>query len=258
MSRSEFIAPFRDTPDRAAVLVDFDGTVSNIVVEAADARPAPGAVDVLHRLADRYGVVAVVSGRTVSFLIEHLGIDGGPGRLVLSGLYGLERLSADGAVAVVPGAERWRTLVEKAATAAESQLPPDVSVERKGLSVTLHVRSHPERTTEVATWAQSEANRTGLVLHPARMSWELRPPVRADKGTVVYQLAHGLSPVCFIGDDIGDLPAFDVLDKWRRTGTDVLKVAVRSDEAPAVLMERSDLQVDGPDGVLDFLGALLD
>jgi trehalose 6-phosphate phosphatase len=258
MSRSELTAPFRAAPDRAAVLVDFDGTVSNIVLDAADARPAPGAVDVLHRLADRYGVVAVVSGRPVSFLVEHLGAEGRPGRLVLSGLYGLERSSPDGDVTVIPGADRWRSLVEKAATAAESQLAPDVAVERKGLTVTLHVRPHPERAAEVASWAQSEADRTGLVLHPARMSFELRPPVRADKGTVVYQLAHGLNPVCFIGDDLGDLPAFDVLDKWRRAGADVVKVAVRSDEAPAELLERSDLQVEGPAGVLDFLQALLD
>ena len=116
-------SPFRASPDRAAVLVDFDGTVSNIVVDAADARPAPGAVDVLHRLSDRYGVVAVVSGRPVSFLVEQLGAEGRPGRLVLSGLYGLERSSPDGGVTVIPGADRWRTLVEKAATAAESRVP---------------------------------------------------------------------------------------------------------------------------------------
>ena len=258
MPGSDLATLFRDRPDRAGVLVDFDGTLSSIVVDAAEARPAPGSVEVLYRLADRYRLVAVVSGRPVSFLVDRLGSDGKPGPLVLSGLYGLERATADGGVVVTGGADRWRTLVERAAVDAESHFPSGVSVERKGLSVTLHVRPHPERAAEVASWALSEADRTGLVLHPARMSWELRPPVRADKGTVVYQLANGLAPVCFVGDDIGDLPAFDVLDKWRRAGTDVVKVAVRSDEAPSELLERSDLQVDGPEGVLAFLQALLD
>ncbi len=48
------------------------------------------------------------------------------------------------------------------------------------------------------------------------MSWELRPPVPTDKGTVVTELAAGLAAVCFVGDDTGDLPAFEALRRLGR------------------------------------------
>ena len=55
--------------------------------------------------------------------------------------------------------------------------------------------------------------RTGLVAHAARRSVELRPPVSADKGTVVRTLTAGRPSACFLGDDAGDLPAFAELDR---------------------------------------------
>jgi trehalose 6-phosphate phosphatase len=89
------------------------------------------------------------------------------------------------------------------------------------------------------------------------MSWELRAPVRRDKGTVVTELAEGLSAACFMGDDVGDLPAFDALDRLDAAGVAVLKVGVRSEEAPVELLERADVVVDGPAGVVDLLRRLL-
>src|SRR5687767_10522338 len=87
----ELLAPFLRSPDRAGILVDFDGTLSVIVDEPADARPARGAVDVLHALAESYCRVAVVSGRPLSFLVSHLGV---APKLILRGLYGLESAHA--------------------------------------------------------------------------------------------------------------------------------------------------------------------
>ena len=78
-------AAFLAAPDRAAILTDFDGTLAPIVEDPATAHPLPGAADVLERLAKRYAVVGVVSGRPVEYLRSRLG-DG----LWLSGVYGLE------------------------------------------------------------------------------------------------------------------------------------------------------------------------
>jgi trehalose 6-phosphate phosphatase len=69
---------------------------------------------------------------------------------------------------------------------------------------------------------------------------------------VVAELAEDLDTVCFIGDDIGDLPAFDVV-RARRGVT----IAVRSDESPPELLAAADLVVDGPEGALQFLSGLL-
>ena len=80
------------------------------------------------------------------------------------------------------------------------------------------------------------------------MSWELRPPVPTDKGTVVAGLAAGLRAVCFVGDDTGDLPAFGVLGQLRAGGVDTLAVAVGGPETPPEVLAAADLVVDGPAG----------
>lgn len=246
------LAPFLEHPERAGILTDFDGTLSAIVDEAAAARPLDEAAETLHRLGRRYGRVAVVSGRPAAFLAEHLG--GGGEGLVLSGLYGLEKV-AGAEVVEHPDAAGWRPVVEEAAAAAEREAPTGVSVERKGLSFTLHWRQSPEGEGWAGEWAEATGERTGLAVHRARASAELRPPVERDKGTMVEELGQGLDAVCYIGDDLGDLPAFAALRRLAAGHT--LAVAVASDEAPAQLLDEADMVVQGPEGALDLLRRLL-
>jgi trehalose 6-phosphate phosphatase len=247
----ELLAPLTARPERAGIFCDFDGTLAAIVDDPERARPVPGALDVLTGLATQYGVVAVVSGRPAAFLADRLGAPG----LVLFGLYGLERVR-DGEVEVEAGASEWRGVVEGAAARAEGSDGPGADVERKGLSVTLHFRVAPERERAVRTWVEQEARRTGLVVHPGRLCYELRPPLARDKGSVVAELAVGLDAVCFLGDDAGDLAGFDALDRLVREGRYALRVGVRSDEAPGALLARADVQVDGPAGVVELLRRL--
>ena len=141
--------PWRHQPGRAGVLTDFDGTLAPIVAEPASAMALPGARATLARLASRYALVAVISGRPVGYLVEQLG---GVAQLVLVGLYGLERV-ADGVVAEHPDAHRWRPVVARVAEEAESAAPTGVLVERKGLSVTLHWRSAPAEGPRMGEWA---------------------------------------------------------------------------------------------------------
>ncbi len=60
---------------------------------------------------------------------------------------------------------------------------------------------------------------------------------------------------CYVGDDLGDLAAFDTLDRLRAAGLATLAVCSGSIEAPEVpeLAARADLVVDGPHAVADFL-----
>jgi trehalose 6-phosphate phosphatase len=249
------VAPLRDAPARAAVVTDFDGTLSPIVPDPPDARPLPGAVEVLHAIAQRYRTVAVVSGRPARFLVDRLDLAACP-RLVAFGLYGLEW--TDGEV-IVEHADvgPWRSVVDETAVAAEDQAPAGVWVERKGLSVTLHTRNAPDEMEWARSWSEASGAVSGLAVHPGRMSYELRPPVPVDKGTVVTDLVRDATAACFLGDDRGDLAAFDALDRLAANGGAALRVGVRSDEAPAELLERADVTVDGPSGALDLLRALL-
>ncbi len=235
----------RRQPDRSALLTDFDGTLSPIVDDPAAAVPLPGAVEVLSRLAERYALVGVVSGRPVSYLVDRLA--GVGDRVWLSGLYGLE--ATDGGRPVeVPGAGWWRPVVEEAVAAARETF--GALVEDKGLSLTLHVRTAPELEGEVRAWAAAEAARSGLVERPAKASVELHPPVPTDTGTVVEAAAGGMRAAAYFGDDVGDRPAFDGLDRLAAAGVDTVRVAVRTEEAPPGLLERADLVVEGPEGAL--------
>jgi trehalose 6-phosphate phosphatase len=243
------LAPLRAAPSRAGILTDFDGTLSEIVEHPGDARPLDGVVEVLGELAGRYGRVAVISGRPVEFLAAHL-----PGPLLLSGLYGLQVVEA-GERQDHPGALAWGDAIDDVVAAAAAG-PAGMGVESKGLSLTLHFRMRPEIEDEVRAWATEQAIRTGLDLRAAKMSFELHPPIEADKGTAVDAMAEGLEAVCFLGDDVGDLPAFEALARLRDDGLYTLRLAVRSGEAPDELLAQADAVLDGPAAALDVLRRL--
>jgi trehalose 6-phosphate phosphatase len=245
-----FVEVLRADPTRTAILLDFDGTLAPIVDDPATSTPLPGAAEVITVLHERFRLVAVVSGRPVRYLQAHL-----PAGPTLVGLYGLER--ARGVeVEEHPDAAPWRRIVDDVAAAAVAELPDGVGVEHKGLSLTLHVRPHPELADLVDVWAAAACERTGLEVRRARMSAELHPPVAADKGTAVAALIAGASTACFIGDDVGDLPAFDALDRFAAEGGTAVRFVVESPETAPELRGRADVLLDGPGGVLAVLEGL--
>ncbi|MCU1458018.1 MAG: otsB, partial [Actinomycetia bacterium] len=199
--------PFLTDPARAAMLVDFDGSLARIVEHPDDAVAVDGARDALASLVGRLGVVAVVSGRSVAFLRDRLALDG----IEYHGLYGLESDTGAGIVAH-PEVDRWKPAVDQAAAEAEARLP-GILVERKGgFTVTLHWRNAPGRETEVRAVAEEVARAHGLEApERGKMAVEIRPPIRMDKGRVVEAVVGDRDAVAFAGDDRGDLPAFDAL-----------------------------------------------
>jgi trehalose 6-phosphate phosphatase len=254
---AEALGPWLDDPVRAGVFTDFDGTLAPIVDDPETADALPGAVEMLGRLADRYGRVAVVSGRSARYLQQHLRLpdDDVGARLTLAGLYGLERVEG-GQLVVRPDAEEWAPVVERVGEAAEAAAPDGVGVERKGLTLTLHARRARGQLGWIEDFARDQGARTGLEVGVGKMSFELRPPIDVDKGTVVDDLAAGLRAVCFAGDDVGDLPAFAALDRLRAAGVATLAVAARSSESPPALLDAADVVVDGPEGVLELFARL--
>lgn len=242
--------PWRERPASAVVVCDFDGTLSPIVDDPADARPAPGALEALAVLAGRGTRIGVVSGRPVDFLSERLGpLAGG---VLIAGLYGLER-SEGGAVRVHPAALAWEPAVSEAAAAARRAVPEGVDVEPKRLAVTIHARRHPEALGWVEGWAAAAAATYGLVCQPGKLSVELRPPLAIDKGDVVREWSASARAVLFAGDDAGDMPAFEALLGLRADGLATLGVLAGSRETPPELRMAADVVVEGPSGVVGIL-----
>lgn len=244
--------PLLRKPAASGLFADFDGTLSEIVDEPDAARPVDGAVAALEALSDRLGRVAVISGRPVSFLERFFDAD-----LLLTGLYGLEQ-TYRGQRTDHPQGGSWREVVDDVTAMARARGPEGMRVEPKGLSLTLHYRGRPEVEPDVRAFAETLAVRSGLECRPARMSFELHPPIPLNKGTAVLGLAEGLDAVAFLGDDVGDIKAFDALDELASRGVSVLRVAVGSSESVPDLIDRADLVVDGPPGALAFVQSLYD
>ncbi len=242
----------------AGLFLDFDGTLSEIVPVPEDARPLPGAVELLERLGRRFRTVAIVSGRSGGQLLEWLGPD-----VEIWGVHGGER-TLEGRVEVSEKVAPFQEQVRRAFSDAEEELArrdlPGVGLEDKGVVIGLHFRgAGDEAADQVRELADALAQRHDLVRLDGRRVVELRPPVELSKKSVVLERARQLSleAAAFIGDDAGDVEAFDALDELAQDGLVTLRVAVRSPESPPELLERGDLVVDGPEGAVEFLESLL-
>jgi trehalose 6-phosphate phosphatase len=251
----EPLLPLAAQPDGAAVLVDFDGSISEIVDDPGAARVLPAARAALATLAGRVALVGVVSGRPVEVLARTIDLP----QVTLVGQYGLERL-VGGRVVVDPRAEPYLPAVEAAAADAERELP-GLLVERKaGIAITVHWRTAPDRDAEAIAAVNRIASRHGLTVYATRMARELRPPVAVDKGSAVETLLDDVAAACFAGDDRGDLPAFAALERAVAEGRldHAVRIGVGSKESPPELLAHADVVVDGPAGLVPLLEGLAD
>jgi trehalose 6-phosphate phosphatase len=86
---------------------------------------------------------------------------------------------------------------------------------------------------------------------------DLVVPGAPTKGTTLaVLLSGGARRGCFLGDDVGDLEAFDALDTFERSGGTAVRIAVASAEMPATLGERADLTLKDPGEAAEFLSEL--
>ncbi|HZG02604.1 MAG TPA: trehalose-phosphatase [Streptomyces sp.] len=252
-------------PGRAVVALDFDGTIAPIVPDPDQARAHPDAVPVLARLAPLVRSVAIVTGRPAEVAVRYGGFAGVPGleHLVVLGAYGAERWdAATGETRTPPphpGVEAVR--VELTGVLEKAGAPRGTRIEDKGRALAVHTRraEDPAAAFELLRGPLHElAGRHGLAVEPGRFVLELRPP-GMDKGLAVTDLARttGAGSVLYGGDDLGDLAAYDAVDRLRSEGVPGVLVCSGSEEVTA-LAERADVVVDGPAGVVGLLAALAD
>ena len=244
-------------PEKAAVAVDFDGTLALIVQRPEDARPVPGALDALGALCGTVAACAVVTGRAADDAVSVGGLDAVRGLRVL-GHYGLQEWF-DGRLdspAPSPDIEAVRPRLADVVAKA----PEGVHVEDKLHSLVVHARPAADPVAaleQVTDQVRSIAEEHGLEVVPGRLVVEVRPP-GIDKGLAVRRLVEeaGATAVVYVGDDLGDLPAYDAVDGLRETGVVGLTVASFGGDAPTELAERADVVLDGPEAVVAFLADL--
>jgi trehalose 6-phosphate phosphatase len=244
--------------------LDFDGTLAPIVDDPERAHIHPDAPEVLVELASRVRGIAVVTGRPARQVLALGGLDevgdalGEAGHeLFVFGQYGNERWSSVNRRIASPrpphGLASFLLGLPSLLRRAEAS---DAYVEHKGLAVAVHTRrlDDPEGAYDRLLPLLSEAaGRHDLAVEPGRHVVEVRAR-GTHKGDAVETLVAelGAGGFLFVGDDLGDVEAFEEVLDLRERGMPTLLVCSGSEEQPA-LVPLSDLVVEGPEGVLDLL-----
>lgn len=249
-------------PSRTVLAFDFDGTLAPIVDNPENARANETAVRALAQIAPAVGAVVIITGRPVAQALELGGFEHYPGleQLVIYGQYGAERWSArSGHIEVTAPAPQLARVRDHLPLWLAEHDASEAFVEDKGLALAVHTRGLDAQLLDrLVVPLERIAAENRLRFEPGRQVLELRTP-GIDKGNALHAVVENLAArtVIFAGDDLGDLPAFDAVDELRDQGLNGLLVCSASDEQDA-LAARSDLVVDGPDGIAEWLCAMVD
>ena len=240
---------------RPGVILDFDGTISEIVPSPELASIHPRISKTLPVVVDKYEVVAVLSGRAVRDVASRVGIRG------------INYVGNHGAESIVNG--QLRVLSASAPAGIGQALDyikrtvdvPGIVYEDKRFSASIHYRQvedvkHAERQLRRALTRAPGSDM--LDTFWGRRILELRPATAITKGDAIAYLAaqYSLDALVFVGDDTTDvdgmrrLPALD--------GVNTVGVAVASTETPELLLEAAHFCVDGVDEVADLLDLLVE
>jgi len=249
-------------PARALLATDFDGVLAPIVDDPDHAAADDAAMAALVRIGERVGQLVVITGRSaltavrLGRLRERAGLD----QLVVLGQYGVERWDAatdqlidppppDGIEAL---AAELPDLLDRLGLSA-------ARVEDKGRARVVHTRQLPDPAAALSRLRgpiTELAERHGLSVEPGKNVLEIRA-AGLDKGhalrSIVAEFEAGSA--IYIGDDLGDLPAFEAIRSFQTDDLPALGICSASVEQDA-LVAVSDLVVDGVPGVAAWLTEL--
>lgn len=222
-------APLPPMDPRAALFLDFDGTLADIAPRPEAVVVPPGLIEVLQRLTERLqGALAVVSGRRLADLDTFLA----PLKLPAAAEHGALRRLASGRL-TEPGPLDLGHATEVAE--ALMRRYPRLRMERKTSSVALHYRAQPQLEQTCLTALAQACERTpGVELLRGKCVVELKP-LGVDKGQALASFMKeppfaGRRP-WFAGDDLTDEPGF----AWAQQAGGI---AVKVGEGPTAARHR--------------------
>lgn len=240
------------------VLLDVDGTLSPIAATPGAAFVPERTRNTVARLAAAPGVhVALVSGRAAADARRLVGADA----VWAVGNHGFECISPDGAVESDAALARWQERIASAASAIAPHVEQieGAMLEDKRWTLSIHYRQAPAgAATQLAPVLERVASANELVLTQGKMVFEIRPPVRVDKGTASVALVRQLvgeraAGVLYAGDDRTDEDAFVALrHEWPEAIT--IRIAPEKGDAPAA--SAAEFLLADVDAMEAFLGLL--
>lgn len=250
----ELVAAVRPHLAGALIATDFDGTLAPLVADPQDSRPVPGTVEALSSLTRRGARIAVITGRDARTVVRLGGLDAVPG-LVVAGLYGIETWI--GGALTTPDEPPALEELRRRLPAVVDGIDAQAWMEDKRLSLVVHARRAADPAATLARLrepVQHLADEFGLEIHPGSGVLELRLPGH-DKAAALDELAGGTGAVLFLGDDLGDIPAFARIRALRADGRPAWSVGVLASGADGVT-DAVDVTVADPAAALALLRRL--
>ena len=242
-------------PGRLGLVVDFDGTISQIAPTPDEAKVSRRSASLLSRLAKKLAVVAVISGRAVAELREKVGLDD----LTYVGNHGAEFM-ADGCLRVEPEAARYRDKIARVADWLKAmEVGAGLIWQDKTYSASAHFRlaDDPDRTRQMLAAALASAPGVHeLDVFWGKMVLEIRAPTGIHKGYAVRRLVieNALSSAIVLGDDTTDVDAFHALRELAaERGIHGASVAVVHTETTEEVLGSADYSLEGVQQVEAFL-----
>ena len=233
----------------AALVTDVDGTLSRIVARPEYAVVEDTVRDSLRAMAQRLSLIAVVTGREEAVAREMVGVT----ELSYVGNYALDVQAA--AVVDEDDLDQARVLVRMLL-----QPFPCVELEDKGVSFALHYRNCPELTMRerLLSLVSPVAAAAGARVIEGKQVVELVPSRLPDKSVAVARLLrdHDIQGAVYLGDDVGDVPVFQLFARRRAQGLPSLGIAVVDAETDPAVLQAADMRLAGVDAVEGFLEAL--
>ena len=240
---------------RSGIILDFDGTISEIAPSPDLAVIHPRIADTLTVAVDKYKVVAVLSGRAVRDVASRVGVRG----ITYVGNHGAESivngqlkvLSASAPAGIGQALDYIRRTVEV----------PGIVYEDKRFSASIHYRQVEDVAAAERQLRRAITRAPGsdmLDTFWGRRVMEIRPATAITKGDAIAYIAaqHSLEALIFVGDDTTDVDGIRRLPALE--GVNGVGVAVTSSETPEALLEEADYYVNGVDEVADLLDLLVE
>jgi trehalose 6-phosphate phosphatase len=208
---------------------DFDGTLAPIVDHPRDAVMRPQTKAALRHLTRLYPCV-VISGRSREDVRQRLN---GTGVHAVVGNHGADLVSSSETQRQIA---HWASVLEDNLRNLEG-----VWVENKGLSLTIHYRTSPDKRVARTRIAKAVGSLTGARITPARKAVNILSPSAPDKGKAMEIQMQQLGCECavFIGDDETDEDVFT-----RDWGGELFGISVGARKSAAEYSLRSQLEVD--------------
>ena len=250
----ELALPIARKP-RFGLILDFDGTISEIAPTPGQAEIEPGCAEALDTLSRRLALTAVVSGRAVVELRDKVGLQ----RVRYVGSHGAEYLYGR-EVSTVREADAYRDKIMAVFERLKATVDqPGFIWQDKGVgaSVLYRLASNPdeaERALREAVSSMPDAQEIGVFW--GKRVLELRALIGMNKGYALRKLVDefALDGAIYIGDDTTDADALSALNGLVTSGDLTgLGVAITYRDSPEELLAAAQYSLAGVGEVETFL-----